>query len=63
MNQFIRYDTSPSGEKLRADIAVVAVIPEAPPSKLGNPGGPLASKTFIFVMLHWGLKQNQYYKH
>lgn len=52
MKQFIRYYTSPSGEKLSADIAVVTVIPEAPPSKLGNPGGPLASKTFIFVMLH-----------
>lgn len=52
MKQFILHGTSPSGEKLRADITVVTVIAEAPPSKLGNPGGPLASKTFIFVMLH-----------
>lgn len=46
--------TSPSGEKLRAEIAVVSVVSEAPESKLGSPGGALASRTFIFVTLHKG---------
>lgn len=43
--------TSPSGEKLRAEIAVVTADSEAPLSKFGRPGGPLASKTLIFVIL------------
>lgn len=43
--------TSPSGEKLRADIAVVTADSEAPLRKFGRPGGPLASKTLIFVIL------------
>lgn len=43
--------TSPSSEKLRAEIAVAIDSSESPPSKLGSPGGPLASKTFITVIL------------
>jgi hypothetical protein len=47
------HSTSPSGEKLSAEIAVVNTVPEAVDvSKLGSPGGPLASKTFIIVTLH-----------
>lgn len=44
--------TSPSGEKLKAEIAVVIAVSEAPESKHGSPGGALASRTFIFVTLH-----------
>lgn len=44
--------TSPSGEKLRAEIAVATDSFESSPSKLGSPGGPLASKTFIAVILY-----------
>lgn len=40
--------TSPSGENIRAEITVVATESDS----LGSPGGPLASKTFIFVTLH-----------
>lgn len=43
--------TSPSREKLRADIAVAIDTSESPPSKPGSPGGPLASKTFMTVIL------------
>lgn len=43
--------TSPSGEKLKADIIVVTTISDVPESKLGRPGGPLASKTFNLVTL------------
>lgn len=46
--------TSPSVEKLRAEIAVITVVSEAPESKLGSPGGALASRTFIFVTLQEG---------
>lgn len=49
--------TSPSGEKLRADIAVVTADSEAPLSKFGRPRGPLASKTLIFVILQWELQK------
>lgn len=45
--------TSPSGEKLRAEIKVVNVASEPPARRLGIPGGPLASKTLIFVTLHF----------
>lgn len=44
--------TSPSGEKLKAEIAVVTTVSDAVASKLGSPGGPLASKTLIFITLH-----------
>lgn len=47
-----RKSTSPSGEKLKTEIAVFTVVSEAPPSKVGSPGGPLASKIFIFVILN-----------
>ena len=47
-----RLSTSPSGEKLRAEIAVINTVPDAAASKFGSPGGPLASKTFILVTLH-----------
>lgn len=50
--------TSPSGEKLRAEIAVVTADSEAPLSKFGRPGGPLASKTLIFVILQWEPHKN-----
>ena len=43
--------TSPSGAKLKAEITVVTAISDVPDSKFGRPGGPLASKTFIFVTL------------
>lgn len=43
--------TSPSGEKLKADISMVAVVLDDPVSKLGRPGGPLASRILIFVTL------------
>lgn len=45
--------TSPSGEKLRAEIAAATSVSDAPASKVGSPGGPLASRTFIFVTLHF----------
>ena len=45
--------TSPSGEKLTADIAVETVASDVPERRLGSPGGPLASKTFIFAMLQF----------
>ncbi|GJS81982.1 hypothetical protein Tco_0748523 [Tanacetum coccineum] len=48
--------TSPSGEKLKAEIAVLGVVSEAPPNKVGSPGGPLASKIFIFVILYLEIK-------
>lgn len=44
-------NTSPSGEKLRADIEILKGISEPAGSKLGSPGGPVASKTLIFVTL------------
>lgn len=44
--------TSPSGEKLSAETAEVTIVSDVPESKLGSPGGPLASKTFNFVTLH-----------
>jgi hypothetical protein len=44
--------TSPSGEKLKAEIAVVTTVSDVVASKLGSPGGPLASKTLIFITLH-----------
>lgn len=43
--------TSPSGEKLKADIEILNGISEPAGSKLGSPGGPVASKTLIFVTL------------
>lgn len=43
--------TSPFGEKLKAEIAVVTTVSDAVESKVGSPGGPLASKTLIFVTL------------
>lgn len=43
--------TSPSGEKLKADIDVVTAVSISPPNKFGSPGGALASKTFILLML------------
>lgn len=43
--------TSPSGEKLKAEIAVVTTVSDAVASMVGSPGGPLASKTLIFIIL------------
>lgn len=57
-NRLIRY-TSPSEEKLRADITVVTDVSGPPKSKLGSPGGPLASKTLIFVTLQRETKVQQ----
>lgn len=54
--------TSPSGEKLRAEIAVATDSSESPPSKLGSPGGPLASKTFIAVILYMRFLWEKIYK-
>lgn len=45
------YVTSPSGEKLNAEITVVTAIPEDPARKRGSPGGALASRTLIFITL------------
>lgn len=47
--------TSPSGENIRAEITVVATASDS----LGSPGGPLASKTFIFVTLHMKSKMHR----
>ena len=44
--------TSPSGEKLKAEMAVATTVSDAAASKVGSPGGALASRTFIFVTLH-----------
>ena len=46
-----QYQTSPSSEKLKAVISIVAVVFDDPSSKLGRPGGPLASRILIFVTL------------
>lgn len=43
--------TSPSGEKHNAETRVVTVVPEFSESKLGSPGGALASRTFTFIVL------------
>lgn len=44
--------TSPSGEKFKAEIAVTSFISELAASKFGSPGGPVASKILIFIILH-----------
>lgn len=43
--------TSPSGEKLKADIAVANFVFDEPSRKCGRPRGPLASKILIFDTL------------
>ena len=44
--------TSPSGEKLKDEMAVATTVSDAGPSRVGSPGGALASRTFIFTTLH-----------
>ena len=53
----MEFQTSPSGEKLNADISMVAAVFDDPASKLGRPGGPLASRILIFVTLENKIKK------